>query len=49
MVHPKPKDENREALFGYLIGRDYDFEVLPEIIREFETYKTGKNKKTPNV
>src|SRR6266513_6295468 len=25
MVHPKPKDVAREALFGYFIGRDYAF------------------------
>src|SRR5437773_1475891 len=31
MVHPKPKDEAREALFGYFIGREYAFEALPEV------------------
>src|SRR5499426_1169167 len=41
MVHPKPKDAAREALFGYFIGRDYAFEALPEVVREFERYKKG--------
>ena len=29
MVHPKPKDATREALFGYFIGRDYAFDAMP--------------------
>src|SRR3954454_6689251 len=29
MVHPKPKDPAREAPFGYFIGRDYAFDVMP--------------------
>src|SRR5215207_7598121 len=36
MVHPKPQDEMREALFGYIIGRDYAFAALPQIVRNFE-------------
>src|SRR5215216_2386081 len=39
MVHPKPKDAAREALFGYFIGRDYAFEAMPEIAREYEAFK----------
>src|ERR1051326_5743242 len=39
MVHPKPKDPAREALFGYFIGRDYAFDQLPDVAREFEMYK----------
>ena len=43
MVHPKPKDRAREALFGYFIGRDYAFDAMPEIAREYELFKY-KNK-----
>jgi 60 kDa SS-A/Ro ribonucleoprotein len=39
MVHPKPKDAAREALFGYFIGREYAADALPEIAREFEAFK----------
>src|SRR5690606_10890674 len=28
MVHPKPADASREALYGYLIGRNYNFDAL---------------------
>jgi 60 kDa SS-A/Ro ribonucleoprotein len=52
MVHPKPKDAAREALFGYFIGRDYDFAALPEVAREFEMYKQhagGVRTEVPDV
>lgn len=42
MIHPKPKSESREALYGYLIGRDYDAARLPAIVREYETFKSSK-------
>lgn len=49
MVHPKPTDAEREALFGYLIGREIRFENLPEIVREYEFYKAGDASKVPDV
>jgi 60 kDa SS-A/Ro ribonucleoprotein len=41
MVHPRPKDPNREALFGYFIGRDHNVEALPDLVRKFEAFKNG--------
>lgn len=49
MVHPKPKDEAREALFGYFIGRDYSFEALPEVVRNYEAFKKGESLEVPDV
>jgi len=49
MVHPKPKDAAREALFGYFIGRDYAFEAMPEIVREFELFKKDHSREVPDV
>jgi 60 kDa SS-A/Ro ribonucleoprotein len=49
MVHPKPKDAAREALFGYFIGREYAFAALPEVAREFEAYKKGDSREVPDV
>lgn len=49
MVHPKPKDEAREALFGYFIGREYAFDALPEVARNFESYKKGESRDVPDV
>ncbi|MEN3330601.1 MAG: 60 kDa SS-A/Ro ribonucleoprotein [Acidobacteriota bacterium] len=49
MVHPKPKDAAREALFGYFIGRDYAFDAMPEIVREFELFKKDHSREVPDV
>jgi 60 kDa SS-A/Ro ribonucleoprotein len=43
MVHPKPAGASRQALFGYLIGRAYDAEALPEIVRAYEQFKKNTN------
>ena len=49
MVHPKPKDEKKEALFGYFIGRAVTFDNLPEIVKRFETFKAGELTDVPDV
>src|SRR6185503_8084370 len=49
MVHPKPKDAAREALFGYFIGRDYAFNALPDVARNFEGFKKGESREVPDV
>ena len=49
MVHPKPKDAARDALFGYFIGRDYAFDKLPEVARNFEAFKNGKKDESREV
>ena len=41
MVHPKPTDAQREALFGYFIGREIDADKLPELVKRFERFKSG--------
>ncbi len=49
MVHPKPKDAEREALYGYFIGREIDADKLPEIVKSFERFKNGDALEVPNV
>lgn len=49
MVHPKPKTGSREAFYGWLLGKKYNKENLPEIVREYEAFKTGETSKVPNV
>ena len=52
MVHPKPTTAQREALFGYLIGRDVSESALPQIVRQFEAYKRADDRRvleTPDV
>lgn len=49
MVHPKPKDAEKEALYGWFIGRDVDADKLPEIVRQFEKFKAGDSVEVPQV
>lgn len=48
MVRPSPKaasgevDVVREALYGYLIGKDVRAEVLPATVQAFEAFKKGE-------
>src|SRR5215212_6279751 len=49
MVHPKPRDAEREALYGYLVGRRVDAEALPALVREFEAFKAGAREVVPDV
>ena len=43
MVHPKPDSQEKEALYGYLIGKDVDQALLPEVIGQFERFKRNTN------
>ncbi len=52
MIHPKPKTAARAALYGYFIGRGFDFDSLPQIVREYEAFKAAKadeRGEAPNV
>jgi 60 kDa SS-A/Ro ribonucleoprotein len=43
MVHPKPNSPQREALFGYLIGREHNAGLLPEVVKQYEKFKRNTN------
>lgn len=49
MVHPRPGSPAREALYGYLIGRQHDVDALPALIREFEVWKSALGGNPPDV
>ncbi len=52
MVHPKPRDESRAAMLGYLIGRESDLSKLPVAVQEFEKFKRTtdpKQRKVPDA
>jgi len=54
MVRPSPKNEKgevdkvREALYGYLIGKDVAIDELPPNVRAFEAFKKGEGQ-VPDV
>lgn len=41
MVHPKPSNKNREALYAYLIDKDVEDKkaLLPQLVQDFERFK----------
>ncbi|MEW6366341.1 MAG: RNA-binding protein [Acidobacteriota bacterium] len=49
MVHPKPRTKSREALYGYMIGRQVDTTALPEVVRRFEEFKADPRGEAPDV
>ena len=49
MVHPKPQDDEKEALYGWFIGREIDADRLPEIVKAFERFKNGDTLEVPDV
>ncbi len=49
MVHPRPRDAEREALYGYMLGKVFRPESLPAVVREFEAFKAGERAVVPDV
>jgi len=49
MVHPKPTTPQREALYGYMVGRSGDVESLPALVQEYEAFKARKSGEVPDV
>jgi 60 kDa SS-A/Ro ribonucleoprotein len=41
MVHAKPTSDEQNALFGYLIGKEFAEDKLPSNVRAFEQFKRG--------
>jgi 60 kDa SS-A/Ro ribonucleoprotein len=49
MVHPKPANASREALYAWLIGKPHDVSKLPEIVQAFEAFKRDPSQPVPDV
>jgi 60 kDa SS-A/Ro ribonucleoprotein len=50
MVHPRPANETRAALYGYIIGSaKVEFSKLPQVVQDFENFKAKKTTEVPNV
>ncbi|MFN0107549.1 MAG: RNA-binding protein [Blastocatellia bacterium] len=49
MIHPKPTSESRAALYGYFIGREFNADALPALVRQFEAFKVGETLDVPKV
>lgn len=49
MVHPRPKDQEQQNVFSYLLGRNYVEELLPKDLQLFEALKRGDTKAIPDL
>lgn len=49
MVHPKPSTPERENLYRYLLGKEYDLAKLPAEVQAFENFKKEPGSTPPDV
>lgn len=49
MTHPKPLTPERENLYRYLIGKDFDVSKLPVEVQGFEAFKKNTEGHTPKI
>ncbi|HEX7153007.1 MAG TPA: TROVE domain-containing protein [Thermoanaerobaculia bacterium] len=49
MVHPRPANGERAALYAYLVGAPYDVAKLPALVRQYEAFKRGETLEVPDV
>lgn len=49
MVHPRPNSPEQNALFGYLLGKSYDADNLPPLVKEFEAFKADNSNPLPDM
>ena len=49
MVHPKPGNPRREALFAWIIGKPCDLALLPQAVQDFVAFKTSGQGDVPDV
>lgn len=49
MVHPKPSNKKRSALYGYLLGKEYNKRDLFPLAKEYEAFKKEPEGEIPDV
>jgi 60 kDa SS-A/Ro ribonucleoprotein len=49
MVHPRAASMERAALYGYILGKEVDHELLPQVLRDFEAFKRDPSRAVPKV
>lgn len=47
LAHPKAKDDRRNALYAYVMGKPCDAALLPDFIRDYESFAKGEVRKAP--
>ncbi|MDE2422287.1 MAG: TROVE domain-containing protein [Gammaproteobacteria bacterium] len=49
MTHPKPKMREQEAFFAYVLGKPYEFSVLPERVQQLIRFRVDVTQPIPDV
>ena len=49
MVHPRPANKKRSAMYGYLLGKEYNKRDLAKLAKEFEAFKKDMSGEIPDV
>ncbi len=49
IVHPKPGQAQREAFYGYMLGRSHAASALPPLVLKFERFKAGEELEAPDL
>lgn len=49
MVHPKPTSPEREAFFGWLLGKPCDLDLLPERVKSLIDWRSGTSDVLPET
>jgi 60 kDa SS-A/Ro ribonucleoprotein len=49
MVHPKPADRSRSNLYGWLLGKPHDQDLLPATVRALEAFRADGRQPVPDV
>lgn len=49
MTRPRPQSAQREALYGYLIGKPVDAGLLPDCVQQYESFKQAGSGPMPDV
>ena len=49
MVHPKPADTGREALYAWVLGRPFREDALPAVLQAYEAFKRTPSGPLPDM
>lgn len=49
MVHPRAATKQREAFYGYMLGKKQDSGELPALVTHYERFKSGEELETPDL
>lgn len=49
MVHPKPADAARQALYAWVVGKPFDIEALPAKLQAYEAFKRAPVGELPDL